>query len=211
MEDKSLELAESVPAESWNRIVETACETFEKVVAPLTETTAGAGRLIEAKFDRMVEAEKVIAAENIEEAKARAETSEREPKRDPQPSMIIQIMEESSGETDPNLRELWINLLANEMAGNATHPEFVRILNRMSPSDAKLLIDVAKEQDGIDLSLLLRDALAELINLPVPVDYTFNHEHLEKLKLIVEGEARWRLTETGIEFLKAVSDPSIET
>lgn len=210
MEDKSLELAQSVPAESWNRIVETACDTFEKIVAPLTETTAGAGRLIKAKFDRLTEAEKVIAAENVEEAQTRAKDSERERKRDPRPSMIIRIVEESSGETDPNLRELWINLLANEMAGNATHPEFVRILNRMSPSDAKTLVDVAQEHDSVDLSFVLRGALGKLVSLTFSPDSTFTHEHLKNLNVIDKSEVGWRLTKTGIAFLKAVSDPSIE-
>lgn len=53
-EDNSLDvvgigkLAEAVPDESWNRLVDTACCTFNELLAPITSTTGGLGRLITA-------------------------------------------------------------------------------------------------------------------------------------------------------------------
>ncbi|WP_238115046.1 hypothetical protein [Vibrio cincinnatiensis] len=38
-------LAKAIPEKSWNKVVATACETFEKCLAPITETTGGIGRL----------------------------------------------------------------------------------------------------------------------------------------------------------------------
>jgi len=35
------EIAKAIPEKSWNRLVSTACDTFEKSLAPLTELTGG--------------------------------------------------------------------------------------------------------------------------------------------------------------------------
>src|SRR5688572_31136443 len=46
-EDQSLDivgvgrLAKAIPQAAWRRVVDTACDTFEKAVAPITETTSG--------------------------------------------------------------------------------------------------------------------------------------------------------------------------
>jgi hypothetical protein len=50
--------ARAIPAKAWTTVVETACEIFKQLLAPITGTTTGLGRLIEAKFDRLVDAER---------------------------------------------------------------------------------------------------------------------------------------------------------
>jgi hypothetical protein len=68
-DEKSLDLtgvgklAKAIPPSSWNKIVKTACDTFTSIIAPITATTTGLGRLIQAKFDGMVDAQKVLAAD----------------------------------------------------------------------------------------------------------------------------------------------------
>jgi hypothetical protein len=56
----------------------------------------------------------------------------------------LKVIGESSGEVDLTLREPWINLVAKELVDNYVHPEFVRILQSLSPLDAQMLMAIAK-------------------------------------------------------------------
>src|SRR5205814_7547549 len=77
-EDNSLDsvgvgkLAKAIPQKAWLAVVETACETFRSCIAPITKTTSGIGRLIDAKFDRLVDAEKILAADVMSRATEKA-------------------------------------------------------------------------------------------------------------------------------------------
>jgi hypothetical protein len=74
-EDKSLDftgigkVAKAIPAKSWNILVTTACDTFSQLIAPITATTYGLGRLIQAKFNGMTDVQKVLAADAVNRAK----------------------------------------------------------------------------------------------------------------------------------------------
>lgn len=74
-DEKSLDLvgigklAKTTPPESWNRIVKTACGTFSLLATPITASTEGTDRLIRAKFDHMVDIQKVLAADTLRRAK----------------------------------------------------------------------------------------------------------------------------------------------
>ena len=218
-EDRSLDivgvgkLAEAVPDQVWTSVVDTACITFKQLISPLTAITSGTGRLIEAKFDRLVDAEKVIASQTISRANEKASRSSRKRKNEPKPSIILKVIENSSTEVDTTLRELWTNLVANELVDGSVHPEFVRILSRLSAVDAQRLIEIAQEPEQklpIKIALEILNLLNAKISLPEDKPTTFIDVHLSTLNLIKKSGGIWKATITGRAFLEAVSDPSIE-
>ena len=66
----------------------------------------------------------------MKRAKDKAARSKKQAVKFSQPSVLIKVIEASSDETDATLRELWTNLLANEMIDGSVHPEFTRILSK---------------------------------------------------------------------------------
>ncbi len=221
-EDKSLDLtgmgklAKAIPASSWNKLVKTACDTFKELFAPLTATTIGLGRLIQAKFDGMVDAQKVLAADTVRRAREKVEKAGRQPKGNPKAIILIKAIDNSSNETDVNLREIWANLIANEILDNGVHPDFPRILERMSSYEAVTLTEIADDGRKDSVIKATRAIIYSLkimglsfSNL-VEDEIDFNREHLSNLNLIRKRSGQWRLTLFGEEFLKAVADPSFE-
>jgi len=149
-EDKSLDLigfgklAKAIPASSWDRLVKTACDTFSPLVSPITASTSVLGRLLQAKFDGMVDAQKVLASDAVRRAKEKVERTGRFSKGRPKAIVLVRAIESASNETDDNVREIWANLIANEILDNQVHPEFPRILERMSSNDAITLAEIAE-------------------------------------------------------------------
>jgi hypothetical protein len=219
-DDKSLDLtgagkiAEAIPDTAWVQFVDTACTTFKDVLAPLTSLTSGVGRLIESKFDRLVDAEKVLAAEMMSSAdkKAKRRKKTNQSRRPLNASLMIDAIEQSATETDPIIRELWSNLLAEELSEGNAHPEFGRILGRLSGLDAQILADIAEQE--ADRSVAFKKAansfMASIsvlgISLELKQDGSFNHEHLRSLGLIQRKSGAWELTLTGKAFIHAASD-----
>lgn len=219
--DTGLDLAgigkamKAVPPEAWQRIVETACSTFDKVLSPITETSYGIGRLIQAKFDRLIEAEKVMAMESISAAKMKAVQTGR-PANTPRPQILMQAVENASSEVDGGVRELWSNLLAQEMLTQHVHPEIGRVLSRLSLEDAQLLVKIS-EYKPTKATRLYSEAIKLALSV-APFDIpltlnsdsnTFNHAHLQNLGLIKLCDGKWELTIFGEGFIEAVTDPSI--
>ena len=60
-------IAKSVPKEAWSQLAKTTCETFEKIIFPLTATTEGIGRLIQIRFNKLNVERQIIAAKCIQE------------------------------------------------------------------------------------------------------------------------------------------------
>lgn len=210
-------LAKSIPASSWNRLVKTACDTFTDLLSPITATTTGLGHLIQAKFDEMVDAQKVLAADSVRRAKGKVENTGRKPKGNPKSVIIVKVIENASNEADNNLRDIWANLLANEILDNQVHPEFPRILERLSSNDAATLAEIANKGSRKDsVKRATRSVLYGLEIMGVSFsalleeDTDFNKEHLKNLNLITKSSGQWRLTLFGEEFLKAVADPAFE-
>lgn len=216
-EDRSIDivgvgkLAESIPDQAWTSVVDTACSTFKQIIAPLTAITSGTGRLIDAKFDRLVDAEKVISSQTMSRAVEKASRSHRKRQNKPKPSIILKVVENSSDEVDATLQELWANLVANEFIDGSVHPEFIRILARLSAIDAQKLIEIAQESEPytvVKLSLEILKALSKVSMKSEPT--TFVEAHLSNLNLIKSSDSGWKLTIIGKSFLEAVSDPSVE-
>jgi len=208
-------LAKAIPQKAWVQAVDTACKTFREAIAPFTALTSGTGRLIEAKFDRLVDAEKVLAAEAMSKAQEKVVQSKKKPSGKAKANIVIAAIEATGSETDIVARELWSNLLAQEIINGNVHPEFPRILSRLSASDAQMLAQIAERQEGksAQLKIAIKKFSASISILGIAVELlqpdeegTFTHEHLESLNLVCRREGAWGLTLTGKAFIQSVSD-----
>ncbi|PZV11490.1 MAG: hypothetical protein DCF22_14445 [Leptolyngbya sp.] len=222
-EDKSLDLAgigklaKAIPDSAWLKLVDTACDTFSKVIAPITSTTMGLGKLIEAKFDGMVDAQKILASDAVQRANQKIEKSNRKPKGKIKSTVIISAIEKASIETDDSIRDLWANLIANEILDGDVHPEFPRLVERISSNDAIVLLKIAERSQKEKIKLAVKAITVSLnifgitLSALLEDESDFNREHLRNLYLIQKSEGTWKLTLFGEEFLKSVSDPSFES
>lgn len=210
---------QAIPKESWKMIVKTACDTFSSIVAPITATFGGLGRLIEAKFDGMVDAQKVYASDTVRRAKEKVDKTSKKTGETPNSIILIRAIENASNETDPDFREIWANLIANELLENQIHPEFPRILERLSKQDAIVLIKIADTTEKslvkrVTRTLIYNFQFVSAITYSMPLlleeKTNFHHLHLNNLGLINKVSGKWELTLIGEEFLKAISDPSFE-
>ncbi len=206
-------LAKAIPQKAWVQLVDTACTTFREVIAPITSLTGGVGRLIEAKFDALVDAEKVLAADTLKNAHRKATRGLSNLNTGVKAAIVIAAIEGSSSETDPIIRELWSNLLAQEFASGGVHPEFPRILSRLSASDAQVLAQIAdKDSDKSDAFVRAVNSMATSFSLfgvkvlKLVQTGSFTHEHLKALGLIQGDAGACQLTLTGKAFIEAVSD-----
>lgn len=221
-EDQSFDLVgvgramKAIPPAAWKKLVDTGCDTVKDVIAPITQAMAGVGRLIEAKFDRLVDAEKVAAAEIVEAAKRKAKRSKRQPNV-PRPQILLQAIENGASETDVGVRELWSNLLANEMLGAVVHPEIGRVLARISSEDAQVLVGIVENSSARFTVLFAQAVRVAIKSGPFKVAVglgdptTFSHAHLENLDLIKREAGSWVLTVFGEGFIRAVTDPTMES
>lgn len=202
--------AKAIPAKAWVQLVDTACITFRQVIAPLTALTSGTGRLIEAKFDRLVDAEKVLVSDTLANAAKKVKASGRPIAETPSARVVVAVIENSSSETNPLLRELWANLLAQEFTTGQVHPEFPNLLARLSADDAQVLAGVAQYQASKNTRLVktVNDLLSAFkilgLSLKFHENQTYAHEHLVSLGLIRFDRGAWELTLMGEAFLKAV-------
>ncbi len=216
-------VAEAIPDESWNKAVETVTNTFTDLLAPLTKTTVGLGKLIEAKFDRMTEIEKVFTVDVVNKARQKARESKRPFKDNPSSRIIVGAIEQASIESNSDLREIWANLIANEMTGIFVHPEFPTILAKLSPADATQLAEIANADSAKNIQLRGKDlisAIAKVVVSTIPtfgVDFKLSlsapksrarEEYLERLGLLTSHpESGYHLTDFGREFIVAVTEP----
>jgi len=106
-------------------------------------------------------------------------------------------------------------LLAQEIVAGKVHPEFPKILSRLSAHDAQILAQIAEREK--DKSVALKRAVkrfsASLSILGFGVGLmasdeqgSFTHEHLANLNLIRRRDGIWALTLTGKAFIQSVSD-----
>jgi len=219
-DDKNLDiiglgkLAEAIPDASWNRLVKTACDTFSKLISPITATTYGLGQLIQSKFDGMVDAQKVLAADTVKRAMQKVDKSKRQPKGNPKAIILVRAVENASNESDENIRDIWANLIANEFISNDVHPDFPRILERLSPSDAAVLAEIGSttEKDSVKRAVKAAVHSLEFMSMSfsrfVEEEADFSREQLQHLNLVRISSGQWNLTLIGEEFLKSVADPT---
>src|SRR6266481_1341071 len=97
-------LAQAIPPEVYKLSTKTVLKTFESLVAPLTQTTDGLGRLVRQTFDNWVEVRQAIGTYTLEQAviraKARAEKQGELLQPPTHPKTFLRALEEGSLETD---------------------------------------------------------------------------------------------------------------
>lgn len=200
------QIAKAVPKEAWAQLSKTACETFEKIIFPVTATTEGVGRLIQNKFDQLSIEQKIIAAKCLQEADQKVKSKDQKKNVVIKPLVVYEAIENVDQQTDETIRTLWSNLLANEFTEGRVHPEIAKLLSKLTTEDALLLVEIAKKDEVSAPSLVLK-MLASKVTLGLMHEKkTFNHIHLENLGLIQDLENIWCLTTAGRELLSCVSD-----
>jgi len=141
-------LAKAIPPEVYTRDYQSVLTTFEKLVAPITETAHGFGRYIRQKFDNMVEGRKrAVATYTLEQAYAKAKAK-----------ATLLGVEVIAPITRKVLSNRWRKLLrrqtlcctrcgqvwlASQLLDGYCHPHFVEILPHFSPAEARLLVSLA--------------------------------------------------------------------
>jgi len=197
----------NIPNKAWNKLVETACETFKELIYPLTAFTHGSGRMIENKFNELTSIQQIFASASIKKAKQKIDDSDKEIDQVIiKPIIIYEMFKNIDNQSDPTIQELWANLLANEFTSGGVHPEIAILLGKITSNDAILLAKIA-EKSTEHLSIKVLKGLASIYTLGIfGENTTFNHKYLERLGLIREIEKIWDLTVVGKEFIKCVSD-----
>lgn len=207
--DEIHNVVKSVPKEAWTQLTKTACESFEKIIFPITAATEGIGRLIQIRFERLQDEQKIIAAKCLEETKEKVSKSQIRKGHAIKPAVVYEALENTDQQTDDTIRSLWANLLAKEISEGSVHPEIAKILSKITSQDALLLLQVS-ENESVTIPIRVLKALGSTWTLGLLNEKrTFNHVHLEKLALIQEIEKEWYLTTTGKEFMRCVSDPPV--
>lgn len=207
-------IAKAIPKEGWNKLVNVACSTFSDLVAPITRTTAGLGGLIEGKFESMIDVQKVFAADVLARAKKKFDSAGRASTARPKAKVLLSAMEFASLETDDDLRDIWANLIANEMLDASVHPEFPSVLSRLGAHDAKVLSELAQSNSKAWVKAAAKNLARSIGILGISFSYAceepddFSREHLARLGLIKKPDGIWTLTHFGEEFVKTVTEPS---
>ena len=204
-------IAKAIPPEAYKEVIDTACDTFKDLVAPVTATTRGVGELIQAKFDRLIGIEKAIAAQTIQNAKERA----RDPNLERASLSLLNIyFREGIHQDEKPMQDLWSNVMAASFDGETIHPELCRILGKMTSQDTVYFIQVAQSHLGETIKTGLKYLSRSLpyIGALMPEDKpTFYHEHLERLGLIKYMSSTYLLTETGRALHSAISNDSLDS
>lgn len=149
-------IAEAIPDEVYVQTAEVVTGTFQKLVAPLTETTAGLGRYLKQKFDSMVDVERALTAFAIEKAVARARERAKVQgvgvHGPGHAKTFVNAIENASRETDSELHEMWVNLIAGDLSDRPAHPHFVQLLSELNSDEARLLRYLRSRIDAGDTS-----------------------------------------------------------
>jgi hypothetical protein len=136
-------VAQAIPSEVYKQTTATVLKTFESLVAPLTQTADGMGRLIRQTFDTWIEVRQAIGTYTLQQAviraKARMEKQGKTLQPPTHPKTFIRALEEGSLETDSVMHEMWVNLLASSLSDRDSHPRLVSILSQLGPAEARLL------------------------------------------------------------------------
>jgi hypothetical protein len=217
---------QAIPNKSYNMVVSTATSTFRSVLRPITATTEGAGRYIEACFDEWTDRKKVAAAAALKAAAEKADEANKERNPTPYARVLVLALDAATDDGDPLISELWQNLIANELTSGGVHPRFVRILRDLAPSDAHRLVKLVEETEVrkhkgwlLTFARALGSTL-DPIGIGGPVRFgavsafgdsrDFTWVHLEELGLVEWQDGLWRLSIVGRAFIEAVTDPTID-
>jgi hypothetical protein len=203
--DPLTEILTSAPPEAWVTAVNTASDIVRDVLAPLTSTTAGLGRLIQAKFDGLIEVERVLAADTLRRTNEKILATQATMKPDFNPAVVLPSMEESAWQMEEEMRDLWANLLARELTVGGIHPELPRVLGRLTPEDAMELVEIAQ---GARSFRFLSRARSKPRGRPWLIrkrEPSLSHEILRAAGLVERDDTGTKVTVLGRALLAAVA------
>ncbi len=195
----------SAPPEAWVAAVTTAGGIVKDILAPLTSTTAGLGRLIQTKFDGFIEVQRVLAADTLRRTNEKILAAGTTMKEGFNPAVVIPCLDESSKQVEQEMRDLWANLLARELTGGGIHPEFPRVLARLTSDDANELVKISKSSRRWFLKSITRNRGKPAPRLFRRADPSLSEEVLRAAGLVERDEAGTKLTGLGRAFLNAVA------
>lgn len=216
--DNSLDLTglgkaiEAIPDESWNLVFQTTCKTFSDLVSPLTELGSGVGRWLRQRFDSQIEFEKVLFADGLQKASEQIKIAGRQFGSTINLSTADKLVDGVSTCNDPDLRELWINLLSKELCEEDVHPAMIKALDTLSPADAKRLVELRQNARQHvfprmrNVGTLQKRSLMNRFFRYVDGPRDLSDTVLKSLGLIEEDEMGVKIVTTfGIQFIAAVS------
>lgn len=221
--ETAAQVAKKLPAEALVKLTNTACATFEQVLAPATALGGGVGRLIEETFNDLSKLRKIYASHILKRAKEKLKGTTIS--RVESPATIIEVITAAGTATDPSLQELWANLLARELTTGGIHPEIPRALSRLTSEDAQLLTKLKVPASRITVTPISsffgtdRADKSRTLRQPKTIFWGGGGETVETPShwiLISCGLARqssegaFYLTTLGQAFLAAVADPDAE-
>lgn len=200
---------QALPPEAINTAVNSACRTIEAIIAPITATTSGVGLLIRTHFECLSEAKKASLALILDRTKRMLEASNAQLKKEPNPQVVVAALDAASITVDPDLREMWANLLAQEII-YGVHPQIPVILARMTSEDAKRLVRISKLRRPPILvenrySGKAAKTLQPSYRYPSVTKESLSDSVLLSLGLARASEGQYSITELGKHFLKAVA------
>lgn len=214
------EVAKAIPAEVYTMGANTATQTFEKLVAPFTEMTHGFGLLIRQRFQSKIAVEKALMAYALQSAVERAQRKAvgHDLIGPSHAKSFLRSLEEASTESDPTLREMWLNLLGTQIVDGECHPLFIHLLTVLSPEEARILNLVKRRRDlkGEYRQIFLSHEPRKTWAIDVDGEIFaagFSFERLKEERLIYtvkpthdEDPSMYLcLTALGVDFLNAVS------
>lgn len=197
--------------EDLGHLVKEATSTFGKLLKPLTAFCAGFGTWIELKFASLNDLQKLRAAALLEQTQKKIEAgieSSLSAGSSPDPETVDAIFTVATKNPSPVKLGLCSTAMANELSGVFVHPEFVHLLDRLSIQDLTVLAQV-EEDEGRPASFIeILNAIAKTTGLRiVPISLeapqSLSHAFLQQRNLILQDNARWRLTLIGEAFIKA--------
>lgn len=203
MEDSVKDIAKSVPAEAWLKLVNTASDTFISLVSPATTITTGISVLIEHKFQSLLDVRKVYAAECLKQAQEKIDRATAKPKINVtvKPSVFYEVFESTEQQVDGCMMDLWSNVVAREILEGSVHPEILRIFRKLTLPDIQVLLTISDRES----SLLMAVVKALGNPLDIPDVKNFSQAYLLKLGLVTNASSQWFCTVTGKELIRSIS------
>jgi len=198
-----MEFLKEIPKEVWGATV----EVINKLIYPITATTAGVGKLIEQKFSTLNSVQKIIAEQTLREAIEKISKSKNTDFTNVvvKPKVIYTVLENTDSQSDDFIRSLWANVTARELSEGSVHPEIVRLFSKLTAPDLIVLSELHAQ--GSSITKLLFKALSSAYTLGISRDpKSFHHVYLADLGLIDEVSGKWFITTKGKELMRCIGE-----
>ena len=195
-------------------------DSVVKLASPATELAGGVGKTIKIFFDLLLPGEiELFEDVVIRVLKNLHEKGQLSISPNTNAKTVIHSFEEVKYETNEYLRELWSNLISQELLEGEISPIYVEILGKMTRGDAETLktiydgFDSEEEKENLRKQAFLYKSLRysgkSLDHQAIELfeKQTSEEEHLEELGLIWPSGRRWFITPLGLKLLETIFKP----